>query len=235
MPILPALPIAAISQAEFSVIHKQMLGHAFALHNQFGCLLDEAIYKQELADRCAADGMMALRELRLRLEHGAFVKDYFIDLLLCGSTVVEAKTVKELLPAHRGQGINYLLLAGTHHGSLINFRPIRVVPKFLSTTLTHDYRRQFTFSEDGWPDDERHHQLRECVQNFCGDVGLGLDLPLYREAIAHLTHCPLQLIPILSASKVIGHHEMTMVTRFGFPCPKEERIPHLSERDSGEG
>lgn len=211
MPILPSLPITAIAQSDFHRIDKQMLGHAFAIHNQFGRLLDEAIYKQEIADRCTADGLEAHREVRVRVVHGSFVKDYFIDLLLCGSTIVEAKTVKELLATHHGQGINYLLLAGTHHGSLVNFRPSRVDRKFLSTTLTLDSRQQFVISEDGWPDDDQHQQLHDAVNAFCADVGLGLDLPLYREAFAHLAHCPRQLVPVLSGKKTIGHQELTMV------------------------
>jgi GxxExxY protein len=212
MPILPAHPIAAISQPEFHLIDQRMLGHAFAIHNQFGRLLDEAIYKQELADRCIADGMTAQREVRIRVQHGSFVKDYFIDLLLCGSTIIEAKTAKELLAAHHGQGINYLLLAGAHHGSLVNFRPSRVDRRFLSTTLTPDFRRPFTLAEEGWPDDARHQQLRDCVVAFCADVGLGLDIPLYREAVAQLANCPRQLVPILSGTKIIGHQEMTMAS-----------------------
>lgn len=212
MPILPSLPITAIAQADFHRIDKQMLSHAFAIHNQFGRLLDEAIYKQELADRCTADGLEAHREVRIRVEHGSFVKDYFIDLLLCGSTIVEAKTVKELLATHHGQGINYLLLAGTHHGSLVNFRPNRVDRKFLSTTLTHESRQQFTISADGWPEDDRHHKLRDAVNTFYADVGIGLDLPLYREAFAHLAQCPRQLVPILSGPKTIGYQELTMVS-----------------------
>lgn len=211
MPILPSQPITAISQDDFHRIDKQMLGHAFAIHNQFGCLLDEAIYKQELANRCTADGMLVQREVRIRIEHGSFVKDYFIDLLLCGSTILEVKTVRELLVAHHGQGINYLLLAGSHHGSLINFRPSRVDRKFLSTTLTYSMRRKFRISDD-WPDDERHHLVRDSVNTFCADVGLGFDLPLYREAFAHLAHCPRQLVPILSGTKTIGHQELTTIS-----------------------
>jgi GxxExxY protein len=212
MPIHPSHPITAISQAEFHQIHRRMLGHAFAIHNQFGRLLDESIYKLELAARCEADGMTAQREVGLRVAHGGFVKDYFIDLLLCGSTIVEAKTTKELIAAHHGQGINYLLLAGTHHGSLVNFRPSRVEARFLSTRLSHDLRRRYEISADSWPSDNTHRWLRECLHAFCSDVGLGLDLPLYREALACLAPCPQQLVPIVSGSKKIGHHEMLMAS-----------------------
>ena len=211
MPIQPAIPIACIIQQEYHQIDERMVGHSMAIHNQFGRLLDEFVYKKELAERCSKDGMPAQREVRIQVTHRDFVKDYFIDLLLCGSTIIEAKTTKETLAAHKGQGINYLLLAGTHHGSLVNFRLPRMKRYFLSTRLTHELRRPFKTIEAGWPRDEDHARLRDCVMELVRDIGLGLDLPLYREAIAHVATCPRQLVPLKNGSSSLGHHEMTIL------------------------
>jgi GxxExxY protein len=211
MPIQPAIPIACIIQQEYHQIDERMVGHSMAIHNQFGRLLDEFVYKKELAERCSKDGLPAQREVRIQVTHRDFVKDYFIDLLLCGSTIIEAKTAKETLEAHKGQGINYLLLAGTHHGSLVNFRLLSMKRCFLSTRLTHELRRQFKTIEAGWPKDEDHARLRDCVMELVRDIGLGLDLPLYREAIAHLTNSPRQLVPLKSDTSNLGHHEMTLL------------------------
>ncbi len=162
MPIEPSIPIACISKEEFHQIDERMMKHAFAIHNQFGRLLDEVVYKRELAERCASAGIAAQCEVGIRVKHGSFVKDYFIDLLLGGSTVIEAKTAKETLAAHKGQGINYLLLADTRHGSLVNFRPSRVDRHFLSTRLTHEASRSFAITETCWPE-------MRCIQG-CGTV-----------------------------------------------------------------
>ena len=186
-------------------------GHSMAVHNQFGRLLDEFIYKKELAGRCSKDGMPAQREVRIRVTHRDFVKDYFIDMLLCGSTIIKAKTAKETLAAHQGQGINYLLLTGTHHGSLVNFSLPRMKRYFLSTRLTHEIRQSFKTIEAGWPKDEDHARLRHCVIGFSHDIGLGLNLPLYREAIAHLTSSSRHLIPLKNGSSSLGHHEMALL------------------------
>ncbi len=212
MPIECSLPIAVISQDAFHKVDERMVGHAFAIHNQFGRLLDEVVYKAELAERCAGDGMEVLSEVRVRVKHRGFEKDYFIDLLLEGSTIVEVKAAKETLKAHEGQGINYLLLAGTRHGSLVNFRPARVARRFLSTRLTKDTRRQFETREVLWPGDGRHEELRGCVVDLCRDIGLGLDLPLYREAIGSLTGSMRNLVRLKYAGSVIGHHEMPLLT-----------------------
>lgn len=211
MPIEPSIPIACINQQEYHEVDERMVGHAMAIHNQFGRLLDELVYKKELTERCSKDGMPALREVRVRVTHRDFVKDYFIDMLLCGSTIIEAKTVKETLAAHKGQGINYLLLAGTHHGSLVNFRLPRVKRYFLSIRLTHELRQRFNTVEAGWPKDEDHDRLRSCVIELTSDIGLGLDLPLYREAIAHLSGSPRHLVPLTHGSSALGHHEMMLL------------------------
>jgi GxxExxY protein len=212
MPIEPTIPIAVISKDEFHAIHKVMLGHAFDIHNDFGRLLDESIYKAELADRCLKHGFDTKREVLIRVRHQSFTKEYFIDLLLCGSTVIEAKTAKNLTDAHRGQGINYLLLAGTHHGSLVNFRPTSVGREFLSTHLSHSIRSRFEVHDRDWPRDNDHAGLRHVASTFCADVGIGLDLPLYREAFASLLGIKNpHLVPIISGDRKLGHHEMYLL------------------------
>ena len=212
MPIELSTPIEVISQDDFHAIDHVMMRYAFDIHNQFGRLLDESIYKTELTDRCTAHGFTVQREILIRVRHQIFVKDYFLDLLLCGSTIIEAKTVQVLTEANRGQGLNYLLLAGTHHGSLVNFRPASVKREFLSTQLTLQKRRQFTTTETHWPADDNHARLRDQTISLAADAGLGLDVQLYREGIAALIgQANRRLVPVLSGSKTIGNHEMYLL------------------------
>lgn len=161
MPIELSIPIEVISQDAFHAIDRVMMRQGFDIHNQFGRLLDESIYKAELTDRCIARGFTVQREVLIRVRHQVFAKDYFIDILLCGSTIIEAKTARVLTEAHHGQGLNYLLLAGAQHGSLVNFRPVSVQREFLSTQLTLEKRQQFTTSEIRWPADDDHTRLRD--------------------------------------------------------------------------
>jgi GxxExxY protein len=212
MPIELSTPIPVISQEDFYAIDEVMLRHAFAIHGKFGRLLDESVYKFELENRCLKDGLNVKREVRIRIRHGPFVRDYFIDLLFNESTIVEAKAVRTLTQAHHGQGLNYLLLAGTHHGSLVNFRSASVQRQFLSTRLTHANRTHFETDHFDWPDDDDHGRLRDAAVAFCADVGLGLDVPLYREALTSLLAIETRhLVRILSARQRIGHHEMHLL------------------------
>jgi GxxExxY protein len=211
MPIFSKLPINVISQDEYHAIDYRMMGHAIAIQNRLGRLLPEAAYKQELAYRCMMDGISVDREVLLRVEHEHFSKDYFIDPLLAGSTIIEAKTISKTTSAHEGQCLNYLLLAGTSHGSLVNFRPSLVERKFLSTTLTLGDRQTFKIGTENWPIDEAHRHLRDILEAFCLDIGLGLDLPLYREAIAHLGQLTRRSVDIRCEGRLLGSQEMNFV------------------------
>lgn len=79
MPIELSTPIHRVSQDEYHAIDRRALGLAFDIHNEFGRLMDEVVYKTELATRCLAAGMKVVREARARVTHGGFLKDYFID------------------------------------------------------------------------------------------------------------------------------------------------------------
>lgn len=215
MPIELSTPIRIITQDEYHAIDRVMLRHAFDIHNEYGRLLEEQFYKAELARRCVQAGMPVVREVLIRVWHGPFTKDYFIDLLLDGSTITEGKCVQTFTPAHRGQTLNYLLLSGTHHGSLVNFRPFKVKREFVSTRLTHDIRRCFTVSRHQWPDDAAHRRLLDIASTFCADVGLGLDLTLYRQAFTSLMGGPSvepQPVAILCGERVLHEHAMYLVT-----------------------
>ena len=161
---------------------------------------------------CAKEGVSALREVMVQATHGTFAKSYFIDLLLDGSTIVEVKTSRVLTLAHRGQGINYLLLAGTRHGSLVNFRGAKAEREFLSTSLSPADRQKFDTHAKNWPGDALHASLFKHVEALCADLGLGLDVSLYREALVSLLNLPQVAVAILSGSAVAGHHEMTMLS-----------------------
>lgn len=212
MPIVASTPIRRLSQDEYHAIDRVLVGHAFKIHNQYGGLLDEAVYKSLLAERVIKDGISAVREVALHVSHRAFTKSYFIDLLLEGSTIVEVKTARALTLAHRGQGLNYLLLAGAKHGSLINFRGAKAERDFLSTSLSPEDRRKFDIRMTNWPEDFLHMELSHQVKALCADIGLGIEITFYREALGILLNLVQTAVPILSGSTVAGHHEMTLLS-----------------------
>jgi GxxExxY protein len=215
MPLECSVPIHAVSEDDFHAIDHRMLGLAFGIHNEFGRLMHEETYKTELTHRCAQAGMTVRREVPVRAVHRSFAKDYFIDLLLEDSVVVELKTVTALTEAHRGQTLNYLFLTGTRHASLVNFRRERVQREFVSTTLRIEDRRSFRMESLHWPSDALHDSIRAAIHSVAADFGLGLDTGLYRDALAHLlTGQPSakSLVPVYCDGRRSGHQEMTLVS-----------------------
>jgi hypothetical protein len=129
--------------------------------------------------------------------------------------IFECKCAQSITPAHRGQTLNYLLLTETHHGSLINFRPFQVKREFVSSHLTHELRRKFKVSVHNGDEVSAFQRLMEVAIAFCVDVGLGLDLQLYRQAFLELNAGPFiepQPVGITSGDQVVYEHSMILLT-----------------------
>lgn len=187
MPIAVSSPVRVHTQDEFHEVDRRVTAAAFGVHKEFGRFLDETVAKQLIARRCEAAGIAPVeREVLIRASHGSFAKDYFLDLLFCSGVIVEAKATESLTPAHTAQTLNYLLLAGLQHASLINMRPLSVQREFVSTKLTPDLRRRFQIVADHFqPLSPACEQLRGVLQELLEDWGAFLEVNLYREALLH--------------------------------------------------
>src|SRR5687768_11291125 len=127
MPIEVDSQIRVFDRDEFHSLAHRIMGIAFGVHNQFGRLLDESIYKRAITRRCAAAGILPARqEVRIVLRFDGFEKVYCMDLLFACGLMVEVKTAESLTNAHFSQALNYLLLTGMAHGLLLNLRTERV-------------------------------------------------------------------------------------------------------------
>ncbi len=54
---------------------------------------------------------------------GEAVGEYFADLVVNDTVIIELKAVQEFVPAHEAQLINYLKATGYQVGLLLNFGP----------------------------------------------------------------------------------------------------------------
>ncbi len=187
MPIAIASPVRVFEQEEFHAVDREVMAIVFEVHNDFGPLLDEELFKREIASRWKEKGISAVeREVRIRVTHTSFAKDYFMDLVFAGGVMVEAKTVETLAPVHRSQSLNYLFLAGLKHGRLLNLRTERVQHEFVSTQLNPTSRRRFTLVDAGWRDlNQRSAWLKTIMVELLTDWGAFLEIGLYREALVH--------------------------------------------------
>jgi GxxExxY protein len=216
MPVQISAKIVKPTKTRFYEIDFIVTGHAHAIHNEFGRLLNESIYQAELARRCTADGLPTLREVQISLIHEAFRKLYYIDLLIESSVPVETKTNDMLVPANTAQTLNYLYLADLNHGTLLNLRPAMVQHEFVSTSLTSEVRRRYTLQEDAFvilcPEMK---MARERLIQLLQDWGTHLEVAAYREALDFFL-CPQMpdksTVEIYSAGQPIGKQPALMLT-----------------------
>ena len=224
-------PLRVFSQDEFHELDHAVMGVSFQIHNQFGRFLDELLYKREIAVRCAGSGISTERELRIWVTHGSFTKEYAIDLVFSHGIIYEAKAVECLAPAHEAQTLNYLLLTGTHHAKLINFRTERVQWRFVSTRLTPEMRRQITIDDSAWRDvNTASRRLKDTMLELLRDWGAFLERGLYRDALTHFfggETAVVRRIPVYSDERVIGEQEVHLIsedTAFAVtPSPNQPR------------
>lgn len=173
------------SQAEFNEIDYKVMGQAFALHNEIGNLWDEQEYRHQLALKCKAIGLEIFEELRVSIFHNGFHKNYFIDLLINGN-IYELKAVEDIAKNHEAQTLNYLFLANTQHGKIINFRPDSLKWRFISTSLTITDRSQYSIQTSTWnPRTNEALNFPELLKNLLDDWGAYLSTNLYKEALCH--------------------------------------------------
>ncbi len=216
MPIEVDSEIRIFDRDEFHSLAHRVLGIAFDVHNEFGRLLDESIYKRAIMLRCAAAGILPARqEMQSTVRFEGFEKRYYMDLLFALGLMVEAKTVELLAKAHFAQTLHYLMLTGMPNGLLVNLRTERAEHQFVSTTLNLAERRRFTIHDaDFRPINEQSRWLRETVARLLADWGAFLQVALYREAIIHFQGGPevaLRKIPILDGDQSLGFDEVCLL------------------------
>lgn len=208
MPISVDAHVCRLSQDEFGKIAFDVMGHAFDIHRELGRFFDEAIYHAELAHRCPD----ARSKATITIAFEDFRKQYCIDLLVGGGAVFELKTVEVFHDRHRSQLLNYLLLLDLGHGKLVNFRTAEVRHEFVNTTLTRSDRTTFSIDHTRWqPCDSSSAGLKQRLIAFLNDVGTGLDLELYQDAVMYWLGgptCAFRAVEVKSGGQPIGKQDL---------------------------
>jgi len=217
MPIEVDADIRVFSEQEFHQLAEQVIGIAFEVHNDFGRLLNENSYANALRARCAARAISPVRrEVAISLQHRDYTATYYMDLLLCQGLMVETKTADALTGSHHTQALQYLMLTGMTHGLILNFRPVRVEKRFVSTRLTVADRRNFRIRDDHWnPRDDASRRLRELFVALVDDWGAFLQTCVYRNALIHIyggSFVALRRTLVYDVDTVVGDQEIFLIS-----------------------
>jgi GxxExxY protein len=113
---------------------EKIIGAAFQVHNHFGPGFLEKVYENALAIELAEGQGLAVRKQHPIpvFYHDINVGEYYADLVVENTILVEIKSVRHLLKEHEMQLVHYLTATGLDHGLLINFGP--------SVEVRHKYR-----------------------------------------------------------------------------------------------
>lgn len=108
---------------ELNDLTEKIIGCAIKVHRVLGPGLLESAYEVCFVHELRKAGLKAERQVSLPViyEGLRLDADYFIDILVEDTVVLELKSVERILPIHEAQLLTYLKLANKKLGLLINF------------------------------------------------------------------------------------------------------------------
>ncbi|HEX9048376.1 MAG TPA: GxxExxY protein [Verrucomicrobiae bacterium] len=225
MPVILRSPIRHLTQAEFAELAYSVMGCVFQIHQDMGRFFDEKVYKRELAYRHSGVEL----EVPVEVIHGTFRKVLYLDVLVDGGAPFEFKAVEALTSRHGAQLLHYMLLFGFQHGKLVNVRKETVEHEFVNTTLQSADRTRFTVAHAQWDDScPGAAQFRQLLTDLLRDLGTGLDLQLYEEAMTHLLGGEVHVLAdvmVRTSQHTLGHQKMRLAApRIAFVMTAQSEI-----------
>ncbi|HEY1932049.1 MAG TPA: GxxExxY protein [Acetobacteraceae bacterium] len=109
-------------KTELNALSGEIIGCAFAVLNTLGAGFLEKVYENALALELRDHGITVEQQHGITVTYrGVAVGEYFVDLLVGQSVLVELKSVRALEEIHRMQCVNYLKGTGLQLCLLLNF------------------------------------------------------------------------------------------------------------------
>jgi len=111
-------------------ITKRIIGCVHVVSNALGCGFVEKIYENALAIELRASGLSVKQQHGLTVSYaGTVIGEFFTDLIVEESILLELKAVKALDEIHFSQCMNYLKASGLPVCLLVNFGKSRAEVK----------------------------------------------------------------------------------------------------------
>jgi GxxExxY protein len=96
----------------------------YTVYNKLGFGFLEKVYLNALLLELSRRGLTVSAQAPINVYYdGVIVGQYFADILVNNSLIVEIKTARNLLPEHEAQLLNYLKSTAVEVGLLLNFGP----------------------------------------------------------------------------------------------------------------
>ena len=98
-------------------------GAVYEVYGALGAGFLEAVYQEALEKELAARAIpyKSQQEITIQYKGEPLRQTYRADIVCFGKIIIELKAVKQLLPEHSAQLLNYLRATGLPLGLLVNF------------------------------------------------------------------------------------------------------------------
>jgi GxxExxY protein len=107
---------------ELNQLSSKVIGAAQRVSSILGCGFLEKVYENALAIELRNGGIPAVQQGGIAVRYAKeIVGEYFADLVVDDTLIVELKTVRAIEPIHEAQCINYLRASGLSLCLLMNF------------------------------------------------------------------------------------------------------------------
>lgn len=101
---------------------KMIIGCAYKVHNTLGSGFLEKVYENALRIELEKLGRRVKQQEPINVRYeGQVVGEYYADLWVDDSVVIELKAVQTLIKRHEVQLVNYLAATNIDNGLLLNF------------------------------------------------------------------------------------------------------------------
>lgn len=116
-----------MDESELNALTEKIIGCAFHVSNTLGSGFLEKVYENALVLELRKNGLDVKQQAPIEvLYEGAVVGEYFADILVSETVILELKAVKEIHDAFAAQCLNYLKATGLPICLLLNFGKPRV-------------------------------------------------------------------------------------------------------------
>jgi len=101
---------------------RRIIACVIEVHKRLGPGLLEKLYKEATVIELELNGIKVEKNVKVLVEYrGKPIGEYFIDLLVEGTVILELKSVERHDPVFEAQILSYMKLTGKKVGLLINF------------------------------------------------------------------------------------------------------------------
>ncbi len=106
----------------FKELSYKIIGLAMQVHKELGHGFLEKVYENALMVLLLQEGVRALQQASINvLFRGKIIGEYFADILVEDSIILELKCAETIAAAHKAQALHYLKATGKQLAIILNF------------------------------------------------------------------------------------------------------------------